>query len=470
MGMTVSNAGTLTLLNILNRASAAQSNVMQQMATGKKINKGVDDPAGMLALSKLNGEMTAVDAGITNNERTDAILGVADNALSEVSNLVNEIQKLANETANDAGLSAEEVAANQSQIDDALNSIDRIVTNTNFNGKKLLDGSMAVTAALSGNTITDLKVFSRNASDTGTTTLKAHLVSTASATAVLGTALSTTTSTGTNAGTFMVQGKLGTVVIAYTSHDHMSAIAAKVNASKTQTGVSATTNAGAGGAKFRLFSTSTGSAAFVRVKSIEGTFIQTMSGNGKDAVVTVNGQATAADGSKVSYSGGGISISFDAANLTAADVGIKITNNDTSGATFQLGTNSATRATIGIDGMYTAGLGNATDGYLKSLSSGGAASLVNDPNKAATIARAASLQIATLQGRIGGFEKFQVRTSLNSLNSNKEGLDQARATIQDVDYAVSTAELNRQNVLMQSAMSLLGMANQQSSQVLTLLR
>jgi flagellin len=467
MAMTINNVGTLTLLNLLNKTSNLQANTMQQMSTGQKVNRGADDPAGLLALSKLNSELTATNAGIQSNQRTDAMLGVADNALSEVSNLMTDIQRLANETANSAGLSAEEIAANQSQIDDALASIDRIVSNTNFNGKKLLDGSLGIASSLSGTTISDVKVFSRNAANTGTTTLVVHRVSaatTASATAFNNV---TATSTAATAGTFQVQGKLGSAVIAYTSGENLTSIRAKIVAAKSQTGVSAVMS---GTRAINLYSTDKGSAAFIRTKAIEGTVFKDKSDTGVDAVVTVNGQDTAVDGTRVSYSGSGISVSFDATNLVAADVGIKIDNSSSSGATFQLGTNSATRATLGIDSVYTANLGDATNGYLKSLGSGGSASLLTDPNKAATIARAAALQVSTLQGRIGGFQKFQVRTSLNSLNQNKEGLEKAKGVINDLDYAVATAELNRQSVLTQTAMSLLSMSNQQSSQVLSLLR
>jgi flagellin len=96
--------------------------------------------------------------------------------------------------------------------------------------------------------------------------------------------------------------------------------------------------------------------------------------------------------------------------------------------------------------------------------------VLTNPSQAADIARTAARQISTLQGRIGGFQRFQVQTALNSLNDTKEGLEKARSVIRDVDYAVESAELNRQNILLQSAMSLLGLANQQSAQVLALLR
>ncbi len=141
----------------------------------------------------------------------------------------------------------------------------------------------------------------------------------------------------------------------------------------------------------------------------------------------------------------------------------------TGGATFQLGTDSSTRATIGIDGLYSQQLGSASVGYLSSLKSGGSYSLLDDPGQAATIAAQAAGQVATAQGRIGGFQRFQVGTALNQMNTTKEGLSSALSTIQDVDYASETAELNRQSVLLQSAIALLGLANQQSGQVLSLL-
>ena len=56
-----------------------------------------------------------------------------------------------------------------------------------------------------------------------------------------------------------------------------------------------------------------------------------------------------------------------------------------------------------------------------------------------------------------------------SMTATKESLSAVKTLIGDVDYAAETSELTRQNVLMQSAMSLLGMANQQSAQILSLL-
>ncbi len=468
MALTVNNVGTLSLLNVLNKTTDAQQSILEKMSTGFKINRGADDPAGLLAISKLDNELTAVNAGIASNQRTDAVLGVADNALSEIGSLVNDIQRLASATANDAALTAEEVAANQAQIDDALSSIDRIVSTTNFNGKKLIDGSLGINSELTAGAagdITDVRIFSRTP---GTTDVDLTIgLTNSAATAVVSQVMVTSATADT---TFSVQGKLGTAVITALSTENVSSVAYKINQTKSQTGVSAVMSTN--GVDMNLNSVDKGTDAFVRTKLIDGNSISDKSDTGTDAVVSVNGQTTAVDGDHVAYSGNGINISFDlGASLTSTcTLQIKGKGDGDSGATFQLGGSSATRATLGIDGVYSAQLGNATDGYLRSLGSGGANSLITDPNGAATVARKASLQVATLQGRIGGFQKFQVRTSINSLNDAKEGLEKAKGVINDVDYAVASAELNRQNVLLQSAMSLLGLANQQSSQVLSLLR
>ena len=464
MGITVTNLNTLSLLNILNRTSAEQSTSLTRLSTGARINSGKDDPAGLIALRSLQSELTSVGAAITNNQRTNSILGVADKSLLEVSGLLNEIQSLAVASANEDGISGTELAANQSQIDAAIDAIDRIIGTTEFNGKKLLDGSLGINVSgVDGTKVSDLQVFKRDSA--GNTSLTVDVVSAASQ-AVFDLA---TTSAASDTQ-IQLSGKNGSVVIDITAGENLSSIEAKIDAAAAQTGVSAL----ASGALLRLRSAEFGSDAFVRVDVLSGDTTNVNAGNdsGVDAQVTVNGQNAAVDGLNVNYSANGVSVSF---NLTVGYNDGTVSGAETfsvtdGGATFQLGTDSTTRETIGIDGLYSARLGSAAIGYLSSLKGGGANSLLNNPSQAAAIASAASGQIGKVQGRIGGFQKFQVESALNQLTATQEGLSAAVSTINDVDYATETAELSKQNVLLQSAISLLGVANQQSAQILSLLR
>ena len=468
MALTITNTNTLSLLNILNRTSQAQSDSLLRLSTGRRINRGSDDPAGLIALRSLENELTGVNAAIASNQRTNSVLGVADAAMTEIASLLTEIKSLAQSSTNSAGLSGSEIAANQAQIDNAIVAIDRIVRTTEFNGRKLLDGTQSINVSgVTATEITDIQVFNRDPDSTSTTL--AVSVTTAAAQAVL-TGYATTSATA--ATTISIQGKLGTAVIDIAAGDNLSAVASKINAATAQTGVTASAAGSGGGTNLSLTSQEYGTTSFVRVSTLSGdtTNYGEQNSTGANAVVTVNGQTAAVDGLNVSFASGGVSVSFNLTTAFNQATGSSSFNVTTGGATFQLGAGKDTRATIGIDGLFTQQLGTTADGFLASLKSGGANSLVNDPNQAALIASQASSQLATVQGRLGGFNKFQVQTAINSLGATKKGLEDARSIIGDVDYAAETAELNKQSVLLQVAISLLGLANQQSSQILSLLR
>lgn len=468
MGLTVNNVNTLSLLNILNTTSAAQSSSLTRLSTGHRINSGADDPAGLIAVQSLSAELTGVEAAISNGQRANSMLSVADSALVEVGNLLSEIESLAAQSTSSGGLSNAEISANQAQVDNAINSINRIMQTTSFNGKKLLDGQQSIRATASDTSkVTDVKVFSRPTSST-TQTMSVNVVSAgAVASATLG-SFTAADSTDVSAAQFSIAGSLGTSTITVDEADTLTDVRDKIIAAKAETGVSASVD----GNTLHIQSVQFGDDAFVSSQFISGDadFTTTAHTTGTDAVVNVNGQQAYVDGVKVSFNSNGTSGEFHltaTGNAAGSAGNLSITGG---GMTFQLGTSSSTQATLGVEGMFSHQLGNSTDGYLNTLQSGGTNDLSSDANNAVIIAKEALNQIATQRGRIGGFQKFQVETSINSLNATKEALESARGVIDDVDYALETANLSKQNVLLQSAISLLGVTSQQSAQILSLLR
>jgi flagellin len=468
MALTVTNTNTLSLLNILNKTSTSQSSTMTRLSTGQKINRGADDPAGLLALKGIERGLTSVNAAIQNDQRSDAMLGVADAALTQLTDLIGEVQRLAAQSSNSAGLTASEIASNQSQIDDAIASIDRIVRTTEFNGKKLLDGSQGinVTGADSDN-FENVRVYSRDPNaESGTVRVTVNSV------AELAEATGLATTSASEATTIEVKGRLGTQVIEIDSGENLSSITAKINDVTALTGVYASQAGGSADAAVDLYSSGYGSAEFVKVSIIDGdtTNFTELDAAGVDADVTVNGAAASADGNDVYVNQNGLNLSFSITDAFTAGTSQTFTVDDSGGATFQLGTDATTRYTMGIDSLYARRLGSSSvGGFLSDLKSGGIAALANDPGAAAAIAAEAQKQVSTLQGRIGGFQKYQVQTSLSAMTANKESLSTVKSLLGDVDYAAESSELTRQNVLMQSAIALLGVANQQSSQILNLL-
>ena len=87
---------------------------------------GKDDPAGLIASENLRAEKKAIASAISNAERAEQVVNVAEGGLQEIKNLVVELQSLVAASANEAGLSIEEKDANQLQIDSILQTIDRL--------------------------------------------------------------------------------------------------------------------------------------------------------------------------------------------------------------------------------------------------------------------------------------------------------------------------------------------------------
>lgn len=491
MAITVTNSNTNLLLNILNQQTAVQSTVLRQLSTGKRITSGKDDPAGLIALSGLNAELRAVDSSLINNQRTDSMLTVADQAFDEISSLLGEIQTLVQASTSSANLTAAEVAANQSQIDDALAAIDRIVNTTNFNGKRLLDGSFAIQATGVSNTYLDnLRVYARSQS-TSDTTLTVNRVASAQLATVTGASFGGASTTRTSGTTQLsINGTLGTAVVTLTSGLTQAQVVSTINAAKDQTGVSAIQRSG----DIRLNSTTYGTDAYVSVGVLSGGKVNSSYGTattdgstandfssinkttGANANITINGQTAGTDGLDVSYSANGLSLSFTLSEAfgsgnTGATTSTTFTVKADGGATFQLGTTASTRQTIGLESLATFNLGggNGTK-KLSELKSGGSADLQTDAGSALTAVRSAISQVATSRGRLGGFQKFQVGSAINALQAAQKGLTEAASSIGDTDFAIATANLNRQQVLIQSGISLLGVVNSQTAQILSLLR
>ena len=120
-------------INVLNKSKLFSS--LEKITTGRQINRGSDNPAGLISSENLNAVLAALEAESRSLQRTNSVATVADGALTEASNLLIEAKGLAVANANSAGLSDSERQANQAQIDSILASVGRISSTTAFNGR-----------------------------------------------------------------------------------------------------------------------------------------------------------------------------------------------------------------------------------------------------------------------------------------------------------------------------------------------
>src|SRR5205814_9617500 len=138
---------SLEAIHTLTKNQANLSTELQRLSTGLRINTGKDAPAGLIASETLRSEINGIHQAIDNSQRAGNVINTAEGALSEVSSLLLEVQSLTNQAANTGALSPDEIKANQLQVDAILNSINRISNTTQFNGVKLLNGSLDYTTS-----------------------------------------------------------------------------------------------------------------------------------------------------------------------------------------------------------------------------------------------------------------------------------------------------------------------------------
>src|ERR1700754_3022610 len=114
------NVSSLIAQNTLTKSNADLQESLTRLSTGLRINAGKDDPAGLIASENLRRDITSANKAISNTERANQLIGTADSALGQISNLLNDIRGLVVEAANTGVLSAEQIDANQLQVDSSL--------------------------------------------------------------------------------------------------------------------------------------------------------------------------------------------------------------------------------------------------------------------------------------------------------------------------------------------------------------
>ena len=98
---------------------------LTRLSTGRRINSGADDPAGLIAMEALSAQIATLEVESRNAARVDSYAAIAEGGLSEVSELASELRGHLTAAANTAGLSDEEVAAHQMEIDNIVAAMDR---------------------------------------------------------------------------------------------------------------------------------------------------------------------------------------------------------------------------------------------------------------------------------------------------------------------------------------------------------
>ena len=468
------NVSALIAQRGLAKSQKSLSDTLQRLSSGLRINRGTDDPAGLIASEGLRSEISGINQAIDNSSRASNVISTTEGALGEVASLLLNIKPLVVQAANPGALSADEIAANQLQVDSAVDSITRISNTTTFAGLQLLNGSLDyVTSGVTAADIKALHVAQANFGANTTIPVQINVVTSAQ-TAELRYAASSISAPVT----LEITGNEGVDVLTFTANTKTSAIAFAVNRISDATGVTAAVAVASNAASGIVFhSNGYGSKSFVSVTAQSGTF-QTQDSTGasksrsvgRDSVATVNGALTVGDGLSIKLNTA--SLDMDLTLDQGFGAGLTSFTITGGGALFQLGpkVSSNQQVNVGIQSVAASKLGDADVGFLNDIVTGGNSTLVGGNARAASqILERAIKQVAVLRGRLGAFEKNTLQTNMNSLSVALENVTSSESSIRDADFAAETAALTRAQILTQAGTSVLATANSTPQNVLSLL-
>src|SRR5579884_1628307 len=164
MSLTITNnISSLIAQNNLTHTSSLLQTSLQRLSSGLKINSGADGPAALVISQEQQAQMAGLQSAIDNTSKGISLVQTTEGALGEVNTLLVQIRGLALDSANSAVNDQASLAANQAQVANALDTIDRIAENTQFGHKNVLDGSAGISGTASSSNVAFLRATSDSA-------------------------------------------------------------------------------------------------------------------------------------------------------------------------------------------------------------------------------------------------------------------------------------------------------------------
>ncbi|WP_138307734.1 flagellin [Flavonifractor plautii] len=398
--------------NYANNTSALSKN-LEKLSSGYKINRAGDDAAGLAISEKMRAQITGLDKAQDNAKDGISLVQTAEGALTEVHDMLNRMYELAEQSANGTFEDGTDRKQLQKEVDQLKSEINRIADSANFNGIKLLDGSM------SANGTTTIKSAATSQAAGVDVNIMADSVFDANGSRSELKFLFAVVSNASKAGAVVDKDGNVTISVAKASAGQASYSAADIQA---------------------LLSKVTAQGADVSADMVNAAKNATVTGAGiQDATGAGAGKWTAL--AKTS-------------NGTAQP-------NQGKPLTLQIGdtSDSFNQLKVGIKDCHVDALG-LTDMKIGDQDSAA---------KALDKIKSAINYVSDVRGTLGATQN-RLDHTINNLSVMQENIQDAESTIRDTDVADEMMAYTKNNILIQSAQAMLAQANQVPQGVLQLLQ
>ena len=392
--------------NYANNTSALSKN-LEKLSSGYKINRAGDDAAGLAISEKMRAQITGLDKAQDNAKDGISLVQTAEGALTEVHDMLNRMYELAEQSANGTFEDGTDRKQLQKEVDQLKSEINRIADSANFNGIKLLDGSMSAN---------------------GTTSISG---------------------TSANASKASVDVKI-TADSVFDSAGKRSELSFKLTA------VSSTDPDGAVVSENGEVTIKLKKKTLYTAEDIQALLAKASAATGKVSKDTLEAAQNA------TVTGAGIGKASNAAAWTSlAKTSAAAQPNKGKPLTLQIGdtSDSFNQLRVGIKNCHVDALG-LTDMKIGDQDSAA---------KALDKIKSAINYVSDVRGTLGATQN-RLDHTINNLSVMQENIQDAESTIRDTDVADEMMAYTKNNILIQSAQAMLAQANQVPQGVLQLLQ
>ncbi|EKN67656.1 flagellin N-terminal helical domain-containing protein [Schinkia azotoformans] len=453
---------------------AATSKNLEKLSSGLRINRAADDAAGLAISEKMRSQIRGLKQAERNSMDGISLMQTAEGAMTEVHSMLQRMRELSVQAANETNTNTDRDAI-QKEIDQLLVEIDSIAAKTEFNTRKLLDGSSAVDTQFSNNNPANITKVP--------TVIDPSLVTGDYQVTVGGTIKEVKAITQPGAGVNSadviasslsdLQGeklKLGEYSIVVTNVDTTGAKPSATievfdpdgfslgkKASEIGTGATGSPiTIGTDDQEIKIDTTLITQAGTAKVRlEYEAEISVKKKNNAATPVyedITFKKKITTENGL---IKHGGLELQFGS-NMKTGDSQFTVTNKALS---FQIGANSNQGVNIDIPQLSTVKLG--IDGIRVNTYEAASDAIFRLDN--------AITQISAVRSKLGATQN-RLEHTINNLQTTSENLTASESRIRDADMALEMTEFTKNNILNQSAQAMLAQANQLPQGILQLLQ
>ena len=450
---------------------------LEHLSSGLKIVRAADGPATLMISEQMRAQVASVVQAIRNSETSVSMVQTTEAALDEMNKLLVDMRQLSIHAANEGANDKTMLEADQFEIRNALESIDRISQFAQFGTKKILDGSNGVSGLAAGRGLTFLKATTRTRSspDAGY-----EVRITQAATKASFTGMAPLTKEEIDKGVTLTLQEGGRVA-EYTTKkgEDVSAVVRNLSNAAELAGLRMDISFTDEGKLHLVHKDYGAEGKFTVVSSVAGVLSEQEGKplsiqNGQDVSGAINNQLTYGKGRILTAAPGteadGLQVLFDGdmPEDKSAPVGrISVAQNS---LTFQIGPNAGQRVKIALNALSSRTMGTnvANMSNFKNLSEIDVRNAQGAEDTMRLVEKAID-DLNVVRGTLGAIQKNALESNIRSLHVAREELTSAESVIRDADMAEEISQYTRNQIVLQSGIAMLGQANQVPRHVLGLL-